>query len=206
MVSEEHDLNNAESTPMASGGTSQSAGAPISLDDATIESLASNPKFVDLVERAAQSRHDKRIARIEKELNEAKAAKAKEVGEPVTETPASVPPVTQSELSVSQALKDAGIAPDDPLVNQALAFKREQRGSQGELADYLLEQRAARQNQPPASAASATQTGGSLGNPTTTAADIQNRIDAIQADRLKMMSPEGRKELNDLAVQLQQYE
>ena len=206
MANEERDLTNAESTPMASGGTSQNAGAPISLDDATIESLASNPKFVDLIERAAQSRHDKRIARIEAELNEAKAAKAKEVGEPVTETPASVTPVTQSELSVSQALKEAGLAPDDPLVSQALAFKREQRGSQAQLTDYLLEQRVSRPTQTPTSAASATQTGGGVGNPTTTAADIQARIDAIQADRLKMMSPEGRKELDALAIQLQQYE
>lgn len=198
MTTQERDPNIEDGTPVAPDGHSQGQGAPISGDAQLLDSILNNPdavsKLTTALLRERQSEKDKRIARMEKEIQDLKGEKE---DAPVTETPASAQ-VTKQEVSIGQALRNTGIDGSDKLAYEATKKVREGI-SQNELEMWLIEQRHVQQ--PPASPASATQTGGSVGSPTN-AADIQRRIDAIQADRNKMLSKEGRAELNTLTAEL----
>ena len=161
MANEEHDPNSAEPTPVAQAAVSQSQGAPISPDGLTSEKLLHDPAFQEGLSRLMQSEKDREINRLKKKLAEVEAVIGKTT-EPQkeTETPASVSSVSQPEVSISQALRNAGVDASDKLAYEALQQSK-QGLTQNQLESWLIEQRHTRQSTS-ASPASATQAGGGI--------------------------------------------
>lgn len=167
MSTEEHDLSSVDPGQGNDAGNSQEADAPISLDDATVNALINHPTFQATLEQRQQAVKDRRIARLDNQVNEIldklkltpeQTAQVKEIqrdqlledlqrrvlnGDVSGQGPAK--PEATEPVDIIGSFTKAGFDPNQ-ITREDLEFAETFKGSSTQLANALLKRKVERQS------------------------------------------------------------
>lgn len=168
MTTEERDLNTPDPDQGNDAVNSGKTGAPISLDDATVNALIKHPTFQEVLSQRQQAVKDRRIAKLDNQVNDIlerlnlspeQTAQVKEIQrdqlladlqarvlgneEPSGAGPAK--PKTTEEVDIIGSFTKAGFDPNY-ISREDLEFAENFNGSSTQLANALLKRRIERQS------------------------------------------------------------